>query len=65
MHNHNIIHGTDGEKYIWRPDLQEPKTSEFGCLNIRYKRHNKKQYIKDFKQLHNTVVPWQKIRYIF
>ena len=29
MHNHNIIHGTDGEKYIWRPDLQEPKTSEF------------------------------------
>ena len=65
MHKYNVINDVNGEKYLWRPDLQEPKTSEYGCLNIRYNRHNKKQYIKDFKQLHNTVVPWQKIRYIF
>jgi spore photoproduct lyase len=65
MHKYNVINDVNGEKYLWRPDLQEPKTSEYGCLNIRYNRHNKKQYIKDFKQLHNIVVPWQKIRYIF
>lgn len=65
MHKYNVINDVNGEKYLWRPELQEPKTSEYGCLNIRYNRHNKKQYIKDFKQLHNTVVPWQKIRYIF
>lgn len=65
MHKYNVINDVNGEKYLWRPELQEPKTSEYGCLNIRYNRHNKKQYIKDFKQLHNTVVPWQEIRYIF
>ena len=65
MHKYNVINDVNGEKYLWRPKLQEPKTSEYGCLNIRYNRHNKKQYIKDFKQLHNTVVPWQEIRYIF
>ncbi len=65
MHNYNIINGVKDEKLIWRPDLQEPKTSEYGCLNIRYKHFYKDRYIKTFKTMLKDNAGWQSIRYIF
>ena len=65
MHKHNVENNTKGEKYLWNPELQENKTSEYGGENIRYNRFYKKKYIKAFKFLHNENINWQKIRYIF
>ena len=65
MHEHNVKINAKGEEYLWFPKIQENKTSEYGGKNIRYRRDSKKQYIKDFKMLHNNVISWQKIRYIF
>ena len=55
----------DRENLIWRPDIQEEKTSQYGGKNIRYKWRLKKQLINEFKQLHNSIIPWNTIRYIF
>ena len=54
-----------GEDLLWNPDIQESKVSQYGGANIRYKRYNKSQYIKQFKEVHNKVIPWNTIRYIF
>ena len=64
-HKTNVIHNLSGEHLIWRPDLQEPKTSQYGGENLRYKAKNKVLYIKDFTKLHDDIIPWNTIRYIF
>ena len=46
-------------------DIQEDKTSTYGGKNIRYKRGLKDKSIKQFQTLHNSIIPWNKIRYIF
>ena len=65
MHDYNILNKTEGEEYLWNPELQESKTSQYGGKNIRYNRFYKNKYIKTFKTMHNDSVGWQKIRYIF
>lgn len=64
-HENNLESNTPGEYLLWNPDIQESKTSQYGGSNIRYKRHNKSKYIKQFKEVHNKVIPWNTIRYIF
>lgn len=65
MHKYNVENNVKGEDYLWNPELQENKTSEYGSKNIRYNRFYKKKYIKAFEFLHNKNVNWQEIRYIF
>ena len=65
MHEYNVENNTKGEEYLWNPELQENKVSEYGGQNIRYNRFYKKKYIKAFKFLHNENIGWQEIRYIF
>ena len=48
---------------LWRPDIQVDKVSEYGGNNIRYK--DKYLYVEQFKQLHEQIIPWNTIRYIF
>lgn len=64
-HIYNLIHELPGEDLLWRPDLQEDKISEYGGRNLRYKYGLKSQFIKEFKALHNSIIPWNTIRYIF
>ena len=45
--------------------MQETKTSNYGGMNIRYKREIKYRLIDDFEHYHNKIVPWNTIRYIF
>ena len=54
-----------GENLLWRPDLQEAKVSQYGGLNIRYERNKKARFIKQFVEVHDRVIPWNTIRYIF
>lgn len=64
-HNYNLENNLPGEDLLWIPDIQETKTSQYGGKNLRYKRKLKSELIKEFKNLHKKVIPWNTIRYIF
>lgn len=64
-HEYNIRHGHIGEHLLWRPEIQEDKVSQYGGENIRYKHNLKAQYIKEWTELHNQILPFNTIRYIF
>jgi spore photoproduct lyase len=64
-HIYNTLNDITGEDLIWRPDIQESKTSQYGGENIRYKHDLKAEYIKEFIKLHNEIIPFNTIRYIF
>lgn len=64
-HVYNLMENIPGEDLLWRPDIQEDKTSEFGGKNIRYKHDLKAEYIRQWTQLHDLIIPWNTIRYIF
>jgi spore photoproduct lyase len=64
-HEYNLRHSLLGEHLLWRPELQEDKISQYGGKNIRYKHDLKAQYIKEWTELHDKIIPWNTIRYIF
>lgn len=64
-HYHNLQIHPDAEQYLWTPLIQESKVSEYGGKNIRYRSYLKSKYIEEFKELHNSIIPWNTIRYIF
>ena len=66
MHFNNIIDGRMAEEEdLWRPEMQEDKTSQYGGKNVRYKHTIKKQFVDTFIKEHDNIIPWNKIRYIF
>jgi spore photoproduct lyase len=64
-HEYNLKHQLPGEEYLWRPDIQEAKTSQYGGENIRYRHDLKAEYIREWTELHDQIIPWNTIRYIF
>ena len=64
-HLYNLDRGILGEEYLWTPDIQETKTSQYGGKNLRYKYHLKKEFINSFVKMHDDIIPWNTIRYIF
>jgi len=64
-HEENLVKHPETEVHLWNPAIQEEKVSQYGGTNIRYARHLKHLYIDAFKALHEKVIPWNTIRYIF
>jgi spore photoproduct lyase len=64
-HLYNVANNLPGENLLWRPDIQENKISQYGGKNIRYNHKLKNGYIAQFLDLHNKIIPWNTIRYIF
>ena len=64
-HNYNLANNITGESLLWNTDIQENKISQYGGKNIRYKHNLKAQYIKQWINLHDKIIPQNKIRYIF
>ena len=64
-HKYNVDNNYKGEELLWKPEIQENKTSQYGGKNIRYKKVFKYKLIDDFIYYHNKIIPWNKIRYIF
>ena len=64
-HTINLGRHPETEVDLWVLTKQELKTSQYGGENVRYKLGMKSEYINQFKQLHKSIVPWNKIRYIF
>ena len=66
LHNINLSEGrTEIESYLWKPELQEPKVSQYGGNNLRYKRQEKEVYINQFKEVFSKYFNLNQIRYIF
>jgi len=65
-HKYNLINNLPGEEeYLWVPTIQEDKISQYGGKNIRYKHDLKSLFIDKWTKLHNSIIPWNTIRYIF
>lgn len=64
-HLYNLEHKLPGENLLWIPRIQESKVSQYGGKNIRYKHNFKADYIKEFTELHDEIIPWNTIRYCF
>ena len=64
-HTVNLQRHPKTEVDLWVLDKQELKRSQYGGENTRYKLSLKSGYIQKFKQLHNQIIPWNTIRYIF
>lgn len=64
-HLRNLEDQLPAEHLLWNPALQEPKTSQYGGKNVRYRRDIKRQAINRFTEIHDRVIPWNTIRYIF
>ena len=64
-HNYNLANNISGESLLWNTDIQENKISQYGGKNIRYKHNLKAQYIKQWTDLHDRIIPKNEIRYIF
>lgn len=65
-HEYNLLNDLPGEvNLLWKPEIQETKISEYGGKNIRYKHQLKAGYIKEWSQLHDKILPFNTIRYIF
>ena len=64
-HYANMADNLFGDYLLWRPHIQEEKISQYGGKNLRYKHALKADYIEQFKQLHQEIIPWNTIRYIF
>jgi spore photoproduct lyase len=64
-HKYNLAHKLPGEELLWVPKLQEGKVSQYGGKNIRYEHNRKADYIKQFVELHDEIIPWNTIRYVF
>lgn len=64
-HQDNIIANRLGEELLWNPSIQESKTSQYGGNNLRYNRQLKEEMIRQFRELHHQIIPWNTIRYIF
>lgn len=64
-HLYNLENELTGEHLLWKPSIQESKTSQYGGKNIRYLVRFKAKCISEWKALHSEIIPWNKIRYIF
>ena len=63
MHAYNMLYAPEMEELLWKPDIQVPAVSQTGTPKLRYK--DKYRYVNELKALHNHIIPWNKIRYIF
>lgn len=66
LHLHNLKEGLVGtEEILWQPERQRIKKSSYGSVNLRYDPKLKQIYVNSFRELHNSIIPWNTIRYIF
>lgn len=65
LHEYNVKNNIKGEEYLWTPHKQEGKQSIFGGDNVRYAYKYKQGLIDGFINIHDAIIPWNKIRYIF
>ncbi|MER5966430.1 spore photoproduct lyase family protein [Streptomyces sp. NPDC002057] len=65
LHGLNLGWHPRAEDALWRPDLQQPKRSQNGSWNVRYRPGVKSAAVETMRMLVATHAPWLRIRYAF
>jgi spore photoproduct lyase family protein len=65
LHEVNLGWHPKAEDLLWRPELQQPKRSQNGQLNVRYRNDVKRAAVDRLQQLIGQHAPWLRIRYAF
>jgi len=65
LHEVNLGWHPAAEELLWRPDLQEPKRSQTGGLNVRYRSGWKRRWVEQLLELIAAETPWLRVRYAF
>jgi len=65
LHEVNLLWHPKAEELLWRPDIQEEKVSESGGVNLRYRTGWKGQWLRRFKDLLASHMPYCRVRYAF
>ncbi len=66
LHDVNLSWHPEGEKVLWRPDVQEHKTSQAsGERVLRYERNLKRGLVRQFRELLARKMPYCEVRYAF
>jgi len=65
LHEVNLGWHPRGEELLWRPDLQEPKTSHSGQANVRYRAAWKARWRDQLTDLLAERMPYCRVRYAF
>lgn len=65
LHEVNLAWHPRAENLLWRPDLQEPKWSESGMRNLRYRASWKRTWLDQLLSWHKVIIPYCQVRYAF
>ncbi|MPQ98509.1 spore photoproduct lyase family protein [Modestobacter sp. I12A-02628] len=65
LHTVNLGWHPKAEDALWRPDLQQPKRSQNGQLNVRYRNDVKRAGVQRLQELIDQHAPWLRVRYAF
>jgi spore photoproduct lyase family protein len=65
LHEVNLGWHPKAEELLWRPDLQEPKRSQTGGSNVRYRAGVKGRHVADLTDLLARTLPECRVRYAF
>jgi DNA repair photolyase len=65
LHEVNLRWHPRAEALLWRPRLQEPKRSENGAVNVRYRAGRKRQDLDLLTGLIEEHAPYLRVRYAF
>jgi spore photoproduct lyase family protein len=65
LHEVNLGWHPKAEEVLWRPDLQEPKRSENGAINVRYRAAEKRAHVQELLRIMAEEIPYCRVRYAF
>src|SRR3712207_9028429 len=65
LHEVNLGWHPQAEDLLWRPDLQQPKRSQTGGWNVRYRTGLKGRWVREFVDLVAARAPYLEVRYAF
>lgn len=66
LHDTNMEWHPKGEELLWRPDIQEYKTSQAsGDRVLRYERNLKRGLVREFREMLAEKLPYCAVRYAF
>ncbi|MFC9388671.1 spore photoproduct lyase family protein [Streptomyces venezuelae] len=65
LHQVNLGWHPRAEDVLWRQDIQQPKRSENGSWNVRYRNATKAQAVDRLSRLIEEQAPWLRVRYAF
>ncbi len=65
LHEVNLGWHPKAEQLLWTPDTQQPKKSQNGQWNVRYRNDVKAAAVAELTDLIAQYTPWLKVRYAF